>query len=98
MSAVLGTWCLNREQEKQRASKLLHCALTAIQEQGREPDLWERDRLLHGVSAHFRGQYSLALQQKTRSFHLQDEVAVGDRLKIPLCRSVMSNFSRTYFA
>jgi hypothetical protein len=49
-----------REQEKRQAVDAIEQALSTIEEQGPEPDQWERTFLVQAIGALFRGGYRLA--------------------------------------
>lgn len=49
-----------RSADKNEARACLRESMARIEAQGRQPDMWERVCLAHGISALFRGQYSLA--------------------------------------
>ena len=49
-----------RKRDKRIASAWLREGIATIGAEGRQPDMWERVCLAHGISALLRGQYSMS--------------------------------------
>ena len=50
----------DRKRDKRIATAYLRESIATIGAEGRQPDMWERACLTHGISALLRGQYSMS--------------------------------------
>src|SRR6516165_3652903 len=71
---------IERAAEKKRAVMRLTAALTLIEQEQREPDLWERVHFAYGLTSLFSGAYGLALTDADLSLTPQGERSPATKL------------------
>jgi hypothetical protein len=91
-----GSLLAARAAEKASAVEAIEYAMAAVEGQGREPDVWERECLVEAVGALFRGLYSLASVNAENALTPADRRSAFGLTEDDLAHCDMSSLARAF--